>query len=139
MPSVIKEDITHAKSLVLSLKSLFTIIGTFVYGGGMIAQGATSNYVGGDMEMIYGVLMVLYVLFFFLGSIRVDQDTCKGRYYLNLVHAIAFFGLALLNISGMSYFAGKYLIFVIPFFYILVARGMAGIRYIYCYNNEWKF
>ncbi|MDD5236991.1 MAG: glycosyltransferase family 39 protein, partial [Candidatus Omnitrophica bacterium] len=125
----ILEDMLLAPSFKLSIQNILKLLNTFNNGGGNIAQGALSNYMG--QNAIYYLFLNIIFYFFYLGGIFKEigaKSTFKNILFLLAWQWIPFLGLSFLYFFGFHLLVMRYFIFTMPAYYIIVARGITHLK-----------
>ncbi len=129
MSGSIKEDIQASNSGMPVLSRIIDLLGSFSYGGGKIAQGATANRMDESLHSIHFIVFVFFLVFYWIGIMGSLRFQKQRLVYLLLWQWSPVLVLVIASfISGISWFNPKYLIFTMPAFYLIVARGVCCIQ-----------
>lgn len=123
----VRDDMSAALAFVPWTDGVMHLFNAFNYGGGLIAQGATQQFVGDRLKVAPSLLTVLFLLCFVKGILEKTTDY-RWRNYCIGWFVLPIFVFIALHLIGVRFFAPKYLIFIMPAYYLLVARGVAAIN-----------
>jgi len=119
------QDLSAAGLPGVNIQRVWELFNVFSSGGGYVAQGATAHQAGSSVVFLSFVIGILFLAFYIYGVFASFRNKRKSAIYCLGWFWIPFFALIYLQLFGFNCFSPKYMIFALPAYYLIIARGMA--------------
>ncbi|MDD5568018.1 MAG: glycosyltransferase family 39 protein [Candidatus Omnitrophica bacterium] len=119
------EDLHAAGLPGVNISRIWELFNVFSSGGGYVAQGATAHQAGSSVVFLSIIIGILFLVFYIYGVFAGFWNKRKSTAYCLGWFWVPFLVLILLGLFGFNCFSPKYMIFALPAYYLIIARGIA--------------